>query len=205
MRRILIALGASALLLNACTTSTGGTASPTVSNSDQPSTLPSTSGLPGPGVPKVQTPIDVARFKQSPCDALTADQVSELLGQGVTPQADLEAPAGPSCSANPPQVTQASVLVIFTNVSNRGLTGVYEAKYRFFLPLAPVDGYPAVAYGLADDRAGRGRCQIAIGTSDTQTVDIAVGQSEANIGKKDPCEAARDVASLVLGNLRGAK
>jgi hypothetical protein len=97
------------------------------------------------------------------------------------------------------------VLVIFTNIDKRGLTSVYEHQYRFFLPLNPVDGYPAAAYGLADDRAARGRCQIAIGTSDQQTVDIAVAQSEDNIGKKDPCEAARGVASYVLGNLREVK
>jgi hypothetical protein len=205
MRRILITLCTSALLLSACTTTTGGSASPSNPTADQSPVPPSATGLPGPGVPKVEDPIDITRFKQNPCNALTSDQIAELLGPGVTPKTDLKAPAGPSCSANPPQVTQASVLVIFSNVSDRGLTGVYEARYRFFLPLAAVDGYPVVAYGLADDRASRGRCQIAIGTSDTQTVDIGIGQSEENIGKKDPCESARNVASYVLGNIRGVK
>ncbi len=95
--------------------------------------------------------------------------------------------------------------MIFNKVNDRGLTGVYQAKYKFFLPLEPVDGYPVVAYGLVDDRASRGGCQIAIGTSDKQTVDVGVTQSEENIGKKDPCEAARGVASYVLSNLRGGK
>ncbi|MCR6485358.1 DUF3558 domain-containing protein [Amycolatopsis sp. OK19-0408] len=205
MRRIVIALSTAALILTACTTTTGGSASPSNPTSGPSSIPPSAAGLPGPGVPKVENPIDIGRFAQAPCDALTADQVTELLGPGVTPKTDLKAPAGPSCSANPPRVTQASVIVIFPHVSDRGLTGVYEAQYRFFLPLASVDGYPVAAYGLADDRASRGRCQIAIGTSDTQTVDIGIGQSEENIGKKDPCEAARGVASYVLGNIRGAK
>ncbi len=95
--------------------------------------------------------------------------------------------------------------MIFNNVDDRGLTGVYQAQYSFFLPLKPVDGYPVAAYGLTDERTSRGGCQIAVGTSDKQTVDIGVTQSEENIGHKDPCEAARGVASYVLSNLRGVK
>jgi hypothetical protein len=88
-----------------------------------------------------------------------------------------------------------------------GLTSVYEAKgkqYQLFEPLESVEGFPVVAYGVNDERTTRGRCAIAMGVSDTQAVDIHVAQSESNIGKKDPCAAARDVASQVLNNLRGA-
>ncbi|HEY3468460.1 MAG TPA: DUF3558 domain-containing protein [Amycolatopsis sp.] len=208
MRRTLIPIGAAVLLLSACTTTNGGTPSPSSPTSDQPTTSGSATGLPGPGVPKVESPIDVTHFKSAPCDALTADQITGLLGPGVTPKTDLNAPAGPSCSIHPPEVTQAGVLVIFTDVDDRGLTSLYAAKdvkYPFFMPLSPVDGYPVVAYGLADDRASRGTCQIAVGTSDQQTVDIGVTQSEQNVGKTDPCEAARGVAASVLGNLREVK
>ncbi|MEV7091866.1 DUF3558 domain-containing protein [Amycolatopsis sp. NPDC051045] len=203
MRRVLTSICAPLLLLSACTTTTDGTASP--SDSSSAGTSAPTAQLPGPGVPKVEAPIDIGRFKQAPCDSLSISQITELLGTAVTPKTDLNAPGGPSCSIHPPQVTQAAVLVIFNNVDNRGLTGVYQAQYKFFLPLEPVDGYPVVAYGLADDRASRGSCQIAIGTSDEQTVDIGVTQSEDNIDRKDPCEAARGVASYVLGNVRGRK
>ncbi|QKV76615.1 DUF3558 domain-containing protein [Amycolatopsis sp. Hca4] len=201
MRRTVALFCTPLLLLSACTTTTAGTASP--SGVSTTGTAAPAASLPGPGVPRVENPIDINRYKQAPCDSLNTSQIHELLGEGVTPKTDLNAPGGPSCSLHPPQVTQASVLVIFNNVDDRGLTGVYQAQYRFFLPLEPVDDYPVVAYGLADDRASRGSCQIAIGTSDKQTVDIGVTQSEENVGKKDPCEAARDVASYVLGNLRG--
>ncbi|WP_410621630.1 DUF3558 domain-containing protein [Amycolatopsis sp. cmx-8-4] len=204
MRRIVLSLSASALVLCSCTNTTSGSPSPSNPTADQ-STPDSATSLPGPGVPKVDDPIDVTHFKQAPCDALTVDQVTELLGPGVTPKPDLDAPAGPSCSVNPPRVTQASVLLIFGNVDQLGLTSVYRAQYRFFMPLNPVDGYPIAAYGLADDRTNHGKCQIAIGTSDRQTVDIGIAQSEENIGKKDPCEAARGVASYVIDNLRGVK
>jgi Protein of unknown function (DUF3558) len=203
MRRVLALLCAPLLLLSACTTTNNGTASP--SGSSLTGTPVPAAPLPGPGIPKVEKPIGIGRFKQAPCDSLTPLQINELLGAGIAPKTELDAPGGPSCSVHPPQITQASVLVVFNNVDNRGLTGVYQAQYKFFLPLNPVDGYPVVAYGLADDRASRGSCQIAIGTSDDQTVDIGVTQSEENVGKKDPCEAARGVASYVLSNLRGAK
>lgn len=206
MRRILIPISASVLVLSACTTTTGGTASP--SGLSEPTASNSATDVPGPGVPKVAAPIDISHFKSAPCDSLTAEQITDLLGPGVTPKPDLNAPGGPSCSIHPPQVTQAGVLVIFTNLDDRGLTSVYAAKdvkYPFFMPLIPVDGYPVVAYGLADDRTTHGTCQIAIGTSDQQTVDVGVTQSEQNIDKKDPCEAARNVAASVLDNLREVK
>ena len=42
---------------------------------------------------------------------------------------------------------------------------------------------------------------LAVGTSDQTDVDISITQSEDNIGKKDPCAAAHDVAAKVVGNL----
>ncbi|WP_230863084.1 DUF3558 family protein [Amycolatopsis camponoti] len=74
--------------------------------------------------------------------------------------------------------------------------------YPFFEPLEPVDGYPLVAYDGVGDQRARGECTVAVGTSDTQTVDISVDQSEKNIGKNDPCEAARQVTAMVLGNAK---
>jgi hypothetical protein len=87
-----------------------------------------------------------------------------------------------------------------------GLTSVYEAQgkeYQFFKPLEAVDGFPVVAYGVSDERTTRGRCALALGVSDTQAVDIHVAQSESNVGKKDPCVAAHEIAAKVLVNLRG--
>ncbi|MEV6872743.1 DUF3558 domain-containing protein [Amycolatopsis sp. NPDC051128] len=200
-------ISASLLALTACTTEKPGTASP--SDSRVPSqTQPSgtADAVPGAEVPKVNSPIDITHFLQEPCDSLTAAQIEALLGAGVTPKTDLAAPAGPSCSVHPPSVTDASVVVIFSTVDKRGLTSIYQAqgtKYPFFMPMDAIDSYPVVAYGIADDRKTHGSCQIAIGTSDQQTVDIAVTQSKQNVGKPDPCDAAHGVAISVLGNLRG--
>ncbi|WP_084743174.1 DUF3558 domain-containing protein [Amycolatopsis australiensis] len=200
----------SALLLTAtaCTTTNPGTPSP---EGNGTSTQPSSgvhSGVPGPGVPKVSSPIDVTQFKKAPCDALDASQVEKLLGAGVSGKTDLQAPAGPSCAWDSPDVSQAGVTVIFTDADQLGLTSVYNARgkqYQFFQPMPAIDNFPVVAYGVSDERTTRGRCAVALGVSDTQTVDIHVAQSESNIGKNDPCEAAHGVATQVLDNLRGVK
>jgi hypothetical protein len=208
MRRTLFLLSASLLTVTACTSQTTGTPSPSSSTPSQTSPSGPADEVPGPGVPKVENPIDVSHFQQAPCDSLTAAQITELLGGGITPQPAIEDPAGPTCNWHSPSGSQASVGVTYFNRTKLGITGIYQAKdkvYPFFMPMDPIDGYPIVAFGEIDERKTRGRCSIALGTSDNQQVDMSVALSEANIEQKDPCSAARDVASKVLDNLRKAK
>jgi len=120
----------------------------------------------------------------------------------------LAAPAGPACNWDSSAVYGAHIGVVFSTVTNLGLTGYYRAKgtnYPFFRELAAVGGYPAVAYDSVGDRSSKGACDIAVGTSDRETVAIAIQQSNDKIGEKDACESARDVAASVIGNLRGGK
>lgn len=208
MRRTLLLLSASLLALTACTPETGGTASPSSSTPGQASSSGSADEVPGNGVPKVENPLDISHFQQTPCDSLTSDQSKELLGPDVTTKPAVDDPAGPTCHWNVPAISQASVGVTYFKRTRLGITSIYKAKdttYPFFMPMDPIDGYPIVAFGETDERNSRGRCSIAIGTSDTQQVDLSISLPEAKIGKKDPCTAARDVASKVLDNLRKAK
>jgi hypothetical protein len=136
---------------------------------------------------------------------LSESQVSEIFGAPVTPKADPNAPAGPSCGWDPADGSGASVNVIFATVDDLGLTGVYRARgtnYKLFEPLEPIEGYPAVIYGTSDFRS-KGLCSLAVGTSDRSTVDLTITQSRANVGKADPCQAAQTVASKVLTSLKG--
>ncbi|MEV4148464.1 DUF3558 domain-containing protein [Amycolatopsis sp. NPDC049691] len=193
-------------LATSCTGKTNGSASPSPnSSSPSDSQPPSSERLPGPGVPAVETPLDVSRFQQSPCDSLTSAESQELLGAGVIAKPVVDDPAGPTCNWDVPAVSQAGVGVTYFKKTQLGLTGIYQSKgtvYPFFEPLDSIDGYPTVAFGTVDERNTKGRCLLALGTSDTQQVDIAVSLSEANIGKKDPCSAAHEVAAKVLANLR---
>ncbi|RSN35799.1 DUF3558 domain-containing protein [Amycolatopsis sp. WAC 01416] len=206
MRRSILLVGAVTFILAACSPSTNsGTVTPTSSPGSAP---PTTAGqLPGPGVPKVDNPIDLTRIKQTPCNALTDTQVQEILGSAAETSDRPDDASGPSCRWSPPAASRPRVNVLFSKSADRGMTSVYEAKgnpYKLFDPLEPIDGYPVTAYGTEDERASRGRCSVALGTSDNETIDVVLEQSEANIGKKDPCDAAREAAIRVLTTIRGS-
>ncbi|MDQ7810443.1 DUF3558 domain-containing protein [Amycolatopsis sp. A133] len=208
MRGMAFLLGTSLLVLTACTGRTDGTALPSSRESQSTTASPPDDTLPGAGVPKVDNPIDISHFQQLPCDSLTPEQSKELLGPDVTTNPAVDDEAGPTCRWNVPAVSQAGVGVTYFKTTRLGLTGIYRAKdtvYPFFEPLEPIDGYPTVAFGQIDERSTRGRCLLALGTSDTQQVDISISLSEAKVGKKDPCAAAHDVAAKVLDNLRKAR
>lgn len=210
MKRVLPVLACAALVgLAGCSGTTGGTAGPAVPPGQSVSSAAPTSSasdqVPGPGVPKVENPIDTTRFKKAPCDTLTQAQAQGLLGPSVVPKTDLQAPAGPACAWHH---GEAYVGVVFSNVTNAGLTGYYRSRgsvYPLFIPLDPIDGYPIVAYGQADMRASDGQCDVAFGTSDREAVSVSITQSTENKGKQDPCQSARSVAQMVLGNLKGGR
>ncbi|MGY6656530.1 DUF3558 domain-containing protein [Amycolatopsis sp. TRM77291] len=204
MRRATLFFSAAALAaLSACSTPTVN-GSPTPTNSGPGSSASNSAGLP-PGVPKVEHPIDLARFKQDPCTALTKTQITELLGPNTETLPRPDGSAGPACRWSIPSTTEPRIHVIFSNFGDSGTAKFYAAKgttYQLLEPLEPVDGYPVTAYGDKDKRA-EGECSVALGTSDTQTVSINLVQSAANVGRKDPCEAAREGAVRVLATIRG--
>ncbi|MGW5744605.1 DUF3558 domain-containing protein [Amycolatopsis sp. NPDC003861] len=202
-RFLLVGLGATLLVVPACTSTQTGTASPSTDAITSQTGGPH-SGLPAAGAPEVAEPLDTTEFQKKPCTTLTATQIAELLGPDVEPKEDPNDLAGPSCFWHPTSVTQAAVSVIYDTKNQRGLTAVYEQQgttFPLFVPMEAIDGYPTVAYGQADLRS-KGSCAIALGTSDQQMIDVSVALSEGNVGKKDPCEAAHQVTAIVLNNLR---
>ncbi|MFE0027198.1 DUF3558 domain-containing protein [Amycolatopsis sp. NPDC059021] len=197
----------SLLALAGCKTSTQGNATPTTS-APGTQTEATQSGSPGVDAPKVTTPLDTARSQQAPCDTLTQAQADEWLGPRAVAKPDLNGTAGPACSWYPPSDSIPNIRVIFTTKSTDGITGVYRAsgkQYKFFKPLPAIGGNPVAAYGTNDYRNTEGRCSVAVGATDQSTVDVSLVQSPANIGKKDPCDGAREIAGLVLDNIRKAR
>ncbi|WET80166.1 DUF3558 domain-containing protein [Amycolatopsis sp. QT-25] len=205
MRSSVLLVGIATLALAACSPSiTNGTPTPTDGGS---SLAPSRSSprQPGPDVPQVASPLALTQVKQAPCNALTEEQAGELLGPRAVPKERLDGTAGPSCMWSIPSSSRPLVDVIFGRSPDGGTASVYNAKggaYKLVEPLAPVDGYPLTAYGTTDERPS-GKCSVALGASDTETIGIVTELSEANIGKKDPCGAAREAAIRVLATVRG--
>ena len=89
-----------------------------------------------------------------------------------------------------------------------GVSAMYQAhedeKLAFFEPLEPVEGYPAVAYGVLDYRKD-GECSVVTGTSDEIAFEIVLRLSAKNVGKKDPCDTAAMVAGMVVQTMKAAQ
>ncbi|HKS44085.1 MAG TPA: DUF3558 domain-containing protein [Amycolatopsis sp.] len=183
-------------LVASCTADKTGDARPTGSTTSAPQ--PSTESA----APGVATPLTTDRYEQSPCDGLTQDQIDRFLGTGVSPEPDLNAPGGPACNWHTSDGSGASIGIGFVA---KGLSRIYGGKgsaFAFFQPLGTIQGYPAVAYGVNDDRMTSGSCTVAVGTSDNSTIDVGATIRRQNIGKKDPCDAAYQVAQTIIDNIK---
>lgn len=142
-------------------------------------------------------------FQDDPCRALTAAQLTEL---GVGPAGEpAQEVTGMACRWRHPD-GRGSVQVLFMDEDGNGLGSLYAAqadgRLKFFEELPPVDGYPAVAWGVSDVRAD-GRCAVGVGVNPEVAFSLQLRQSTANIGQADPCEVAVRVARMVLRTMRG--
>ncbi|ASR34002.1 hypothetical protein BAY61_02220 [Prauserella marina] len=162
-----------------------------------------TGSTPGPGVPRVDIPLQVDHFLETPCDAITKHESRDFVGINVTAEPDPSGATGPSCRWGR-SLGEARIYVGFPQVSDSGLTALYDEngrKFAFFEEMPPADDYPAVAYGVSDNR-DKGECSIRVGMSNESTVDITLILSDDRVGELDPCEAAHEVATAVIGNIK---
>ncbi|WP_216210642.1 DUF3558 domain-containing protein [Amycolatopsis aidingensis] len=195
-----------AILLAGCSGQEPGSPSlaPTATGQSPSGTSEPTSA-PNNGAPKVENPLDISRFQQAPCEVLTSEQVTRIFNAKVSPEPDINGPSGPACSWSAGLPTKASVSVIFPKVYD-GLSAIYGNgdRARLFEVLDPVAGYPAVASSIYDDPRTTGACPVIVGTSDTTAVNVNIQLSEDKVGEADPCQAAHDVAAMVISNIKGA-
>lgn len=146
MKRVAAVLaGAAFFALAGCSGMVLGKAEPVAQAG---SALPSGSAVPenpsGQQVPKVEHPIDITRSSRLPCTALTAQQISELLGDAAPGTPGLDRPAGPACYwGGDAAHGNASVDVIFTAVDKLGLTSVYQAAGPSRSSPKPLRDFPA--------------------------------------------------------------
>ncbi|MFD2495073.1 DUF3558 domain-containing protein [Amycolatopsis jiangsuensis] len=185
-------------VLVACSGTTAGTATP------GPSSAPvtSSSGFP---VPTVANPLPASLIQGDPCKALTDAQIGGLFTNTPTRSpAAKDTGVAKSCSWGDDD--RGSIAGIqFVYAWKRGLADVYATQERggFFKVLAPVQGYPVVAYGPSDDRS-RGRCSVAVGISDNAAFEADATVARSEVSKGDPCDDARKIADLALTTLKGS-
>ncbi|MFD5091014.1 DUF3558 domain-containing protein [Amycolatopsis thailandensis] len=180
-------------------------------NSESLTSTPSTTtnetsrqALPYGDAPKVQTPLPESIFSGDPCaDSLTADQIMKTLGKPVdTKRADAET-VGPGCDWRNTVTTGHAIMRYATKLPD-GLSAIYENVKPNALKWEPltVQGFPAVAYVSPSGGSPDKFCQVSIGATDNTTIEISGFLSLNSQGKKDPCDAAKSTADLVMTSLR---
>ncbi|MFI7672745.1 DUF3558 domain-containing protein [Actinophytocola sp. NPDC049390] len=196
------------LIVTGCTTMSRGEPTPAPTTETSAAAPPSTStgddgDVPSHGAPKVDEPFEeTARYEQDPCSMLTTGQAREL-NLPTTGEPD-EIPYGVGCKWRNTD-TRGQVMISLLTDNDRGLSAVYAADQRgdlaYFVPLADIDGHPAVASDV-EDRRSTGICIVDVGLTDQLLMGIALNLSQANVGQKDPCEVAADVAGMALQTMK---
>jgi hypothetical protein len=192
--------------VSACTTTSEGEPLPADSTENTTSSsAPQTSGeeeLPFAGAPKVANPLDTSRYEQDSCQSLTADQAQSL---DLPPAGTIiKVPLSKACEWKNP-TTRGYVKIAFIVDDPRGLSPEYDAnnrrKYAYFDALPNIEGFPAVARDIVDDR-DKGYCSVVVGVADDMVFDTSVQLSQVNVGIDDPCKTAVDVAELALQTMK---
>ncbi|PXY37819.1 DUF3558 domain-containing protein [Prauserella flavalba] len=195
---------ATAAALAACSGKEPGDASPSTRGSAPSASASSSTSSPA-DAPEVRNPLNISAFTESPCDTISSAQIEEYFGPGIQPEARPDGPNGPECAwFTESDNVRAGIVVTFPELSSKGLSALYahRSEYAFFEELDLIaDGYPAVAYDGVDSR-DQGECAVRVGTSNDATVDINIYLSQRAIGNVDPCEAAEEVATAVIGNIQ---
>ncbi len=204
---LLLGLFSMAVIAGCNSTSPGhatamSTSDTTTNSEESPSSEPGSDELPTDGAPKVDNPIDTGRFQENPCLSLTSEQSQELnLGTAGRP---IEAPLGNACEWRNDD-TRGHAQVRFLDKDPRGLSPEYQAqkddKWAYFIELSPIEGHPAIARGLTDDRENGG-CGVVVGASDQVAFELSLQLSQENVGEKDPCEVSAEVAGMAVQTMK---
>lgn len=190
---------AAAVLMLGLVTSAGcspvsGTPSPTTTTSNKPA------------APRVEHPLDTAKFQAAPCTMLTAAQVAPY---GITTPGKVNNSSkalGPGCIWQNPDNAQ-SFEVQFITANTAGLTALYINKDIIvngggYWVATTIQGYPGVFNSSLDDRK-TGDCSLAVGVTDALTYNVAVATDKTTPQYSDPCGMTTKIADTVLTTLRG--
>ncbi len=208
LRLVLLAVSLLGLAFaSGCTTTSQGEARPATTGVTTSDSTPGTSGngdeLPYAGAPEVSDPLDTSSYEQDPCKALTASQTQplNLPSAGET----LENVALGNGCAWYNEETGGEVNIVFATGEQDGLSSEYKAnedgKWEVFEELPDIEGYPAVIRA-SSDRRDLGNCLVVVGTANDMVFESIVQLSDANVGKRDPCEVAEQVAGLALQTMQ---
>nr|WP_233160461.1 DUF3558 family protein [Actinophytocola xanthii] len=174
--------------------------------SDEPAPGPESGAGPSLSVPPVPEPLDAERFREAPCELLSARQASEL-GLPVTAQ---ERSAGrPTCVLRPADQDPLDTVTIRFQ-SSTGLAGIARQCANSaecdFWGVDTIEGYPVIRAN-GDLESTYGLCRLFLGVADDTAILIAdgdvatAGRTETEGGPR--CDRADRTAAFVINTLEG--
>ena len=193
-----VALTLATLTLSACSDPVPGTSIPATTGSAP--TSGSASKPESPRAPRVQRPLNAAKFQADPCRSLTSSQLGNFGIKGAGERTDRANVV--VCTWTSTGAATGTVGVSYTPAITTGLSNTYQLnesgayKEGYFSP-SDVNEYPAVYADTADDRS-KGGCHLVVGISDQASFGVSI---EGQPGT-DGCKAAANVAKAVLQTIQ---
>ena len=202
-RMLTTVLGAAAVVSVVAGCSGGPAAAPA---STAPVSSSAAAGLPHSGAPKVEHPLPASVLSGQPCqEALTSDQLTQILGMVPQGKPDTLSGLGPDCKWHNTDAG-AQVGVGYDIETHGGLSVLYQntkPQAKVWRELPPIQGFPAVAYSTLDSGTKTGLCLVGVGVADDLSFDASLGLGDAKRASgADPCELAARVADMVVTNLK---
>lgn len=196
--RLTVILAISLMGLAACNNPQHGSPSTPEASSKRSSNAATTSTSWPSELPRITDPVDVAPWMEHPCDVLTEQQLDDLdINTKPEPGSDTSAP---SCKWGDLFDDQIVVDGDFGPDKESTIPGLYHnnelGRYAYFDPVAIKD-YPAVLYGISDDR-DIGGCGMAIALRKGHTYVIGVDSNDDYPSYDEPCTVVKDVAEKIV-------
>ncbi|MFD8496015.1 DUF3558 domain-containing protein [Amycolatopsis sp. NPDC059657] len=189
---VLVAAG---FTMAACSTSTGGTATPSPSTAG-PATGTSKTKL---TAPPVTNPLDAAKYEQNPCGVLNPAQASQVAN--LTKAGEPFGGQFKICQWKDDNYSGIS----FSFIRGGGLSDTYSNQdddSGYFKVAPDVSGYPAVFAGITDDRS-KGGCQMSVGVSETVQMVVNSSFDKSSPLYSDPCSVTQKAAEAAIATLKG--
>ncbi|MBB4686400.1 DUF3558 domain-containing protein [Amycolatopsis jiangsuensis] len=189
-------LTAGILLLSATACSSeSGTSNPATS-----SNAPTSPSSTGPKVPQVTTPLDVTKYEQDPCSALTQTQATQVFNAARSRKNDSN--VAPACDWFDSDNNGVSLGFL---PGQGGLTTVYGnssgSSAGYFEAAPDVFGYPAAFSDVSDDRKN-GACQIFVGVTSDEAFSVSSLLRPSSSSYSDPCSLVTKVAEAAVATIK---
>lgn len=191
-----LTLAIAALALAGCTAEPGTPVPTDAPSASAPTSKPTNDGANE--APRVKDPLDAAKFIESPCSLLTAQQATKFGLESEGTQED--GTKAPFCSWGSRDGGREDYSVGFKPGNKKGLSDNYRANkdgaWAYFEPTT-VSGYPA-AFEDTGDRRDKGYCGLVVGVRDELIFAVT---SQGGPGR-EACDKVKEIAGEVIATMK---